>query len=195
MVFRSYELKKNILWKEVSRETNQAYKDWVKELQKNWRVIKAIVCDWKKWILWWFWEIPTQMCHFHQKQIMKRYLTQNPRVEANKELKEIWNSIWNFSMRTIKQRLDDWYRRNKSFLSERNDANKLVHNRTLKAYRSLNRNLKYLYTYKDYEWIIDIPNTTNSIESTFSHVKQKANLHRWLKKKRKLKVLDQFLWK
>jgi hypothetical protein len=55
--------------------------------------------------------------------------------------------------------------------------------------------LKYLYTYKDYEWIIDIPNTTNSLESTFGHMKQKVWLHRWLKKHRKLKVIEQFLWK
>jgi hypothetical protein len=82
---------------------------------------------------------------------MKRYLTQNPRLEPNKELKEICNSIGKFRKDTIKAWLDDRLRRNKTFLNERNVANKPIHNRTLKAYKSINRNLKYLYTYKDYE--------------------------------------------
>jgi hypothetical protein len=33
MVFRSHELKKNLLWKEVKWETLQAYKDGIKYLQ------------------------------------------------------------------------------------------------------------------------------------------------------------------
>lgn len=35
MVFRSYELKKNILRKEVKRETIQDYKDGIEALQKQ----------------------------------------------------------------------------------------------------------------------------------------------------------------
>jgi len=29
------------------------------------------------------------MCVFHQKQIMRKYITKNPKLEANKELKDI----------------------------------------------------------------------------------------------------------
>jgi hypothetical protein len=32
---------------------------------------------------------PVQMCIFHQKAILRRYLTKNPLLEANKELKEL----------------------------------------------------------------------------------------------------------
>jgi len=35
MVFRSYELKKNILWKEVKWETIQDYKDGIETLQNQ----------------------------------------------------------------------------------------------------------------------------------------------------------------
>jgi hypothetical protein len=52
-----------------------------------------------------------------------------------------------------------------------------------------------LYVYKDYEWILEIPNTTNSLESVFSHLKQKVWLHRWLKMERNLKILAEFLSK
>jgi hypothetical protein len=30
------------------------------------------------------------MCIFHQKQIMRRYITKTPKLEANKELQDIW---------------------------------------------------------------------------------------------------------
>lgn len=194
MVFRSHELKKNLLRKEVKWETIQGYKDGIKWLQHQWRNIKAIVCDGKRWLLWWL-DIPVQMCIFHQKQIMRRYITKTPKLEANKELKEIAWLIWDIRKSTIKEWLDDRYRRYKIFLEEKNNSKKYVHTRTRKAYRSLKSNLQYLYTFSDYKWIIDIPKTTNSIESVFSHMKQKVWLHRWLKKHRKLRLIDEFLWK
>ena len=115
MVFRSCELKKNILRKEVKRETIQDYKDGIKKLQDQWRTIKAIVCDWKRWVLWWF-NIPVQMCVFHQKQIMRRYITKTPKLEANKELQAISWLIWDIRKTTIQEWLDDRHRRYKYFL-------------------------------------------------------------------------------
>ena len=194
MVFRSYELRKNILRKEVKRETIEEYKKGIKEIQSKWWIIKAIVCDGKRWLLWWL-NFPVQMCVFHQKQIMRKYITKNPKLEANKELKDISMLIWKIRKSTIKEWLDDRYRRYKVFLSEKNDGGNYVHTRTKKAYKSLENNLQYLYTFSDYKGIVDIPRTTNSLESVFSHMKQKVWLHRWLKKHRKLKLIDEFLGK
>ncbi|HPK27976.1 MAG TPA: hypothetical protein PKX34_02085 [Candidatus Absconditabacterales bacterium] len=81
------------------------------------------------------------------------------------------------------------------FLSEKNESRNYVHLRTRKAYRSLNHNLPYLYTFEDYQGEIQIPKTTNSLESVFGHMKQKIGLHRGLKKERKLKLIDDFLSK
>lgn len=195
MVFRSYELKKNLLRKEVKRENKKDYIDWIYELQQQWRTIKAVVSDGKKWVLWSVLWIPSQMCHFHQKQIVQRYITQNPILEANIELKEIAESICKFSKRSLKLLLDDRYRRYKTFLWERNEHWNLIHNRTKQAYNSIVRNLKYLYTYKDYKWIIDIPPTTNSLESIFSQLKTYLWVHRWLTKERKLKFIFSYLQK
>ena len=33
------------------------------------------------------------MCHFHQKQIITRYLTNNPKLEAGIELKKITTTL------------------------------------------------------------------------------------------------------
>jgi hypothetical protein len=68
-----------------------------------------------------------------------------------------------------------------------------IHRKTRSAYFSLKRNLKYLFIYQEYLWELDIPNTTNGIESLFSHIKYKVNLHRWLRKDRKLKLICSLL--
>ncbi len=193
MVFRSYELKKNLLWKEVSWETLEEYRTWIQELERRWWEIQAIVCDWKKGLL--NLNKPVQMCIFHQKQIIRRYITKNPKLKANKDLKDIVSMIWKSRKETIKIWIEDWYRIYKLFLEERNFNWKLIHTRTIKAYKSIIRNLEYLYTYEKYDWILDIPKTTNSLESVFSHMKQKVRIHRWLKKRRKLRLIHHFLSK
>lgn len=195
MTFRAYELRKNLYRKEVKRETKQDYLDWIQYLKDQWREILAIVCDWKKGLLWGFWDIPTQMCLFHQQQIIRRYITKNPKLEANIEFKGIASMIGKIRKDTLKIWLDDRHNRYKKFLCEKNISNKYIHTRTRKAYRSLKTNLIYLYTFKDYEWEIEISSTTNSLESIFWHMKQKVWLHRWLRKDRKLKLIDEFLGK
>ena len=193
MVFRSYELKKNLLRKEVRWETLEEYKSWIQQLESEWWNVRAIVCDWKKWLL--NMNRPVQMCIFHQKAILRRYLTKSPVLEPNKELKDIWSVIWDVRKDTLKAMLDDWYNRNKIFFNERNDKWKYVHERTRKAYKSIIHNLNNLYIFKEYEWKIEIPRTTNSLESLFSRLKQRIRIHRWLKKERKLKLIDSFLSK
>lgn len=94
MVFRWRPIKRNLYRKEVKRETLKEYKDWVKKLIDNWRIIEWIICDWKRWLLNGFPWIPVQMCHFHQRQIITRYITKRPKLEENIELKDISKFIW-----------------------------------------------------------------------------------------------------
>ena len=193
MVFRSYELKKNLLRKEVKWETLDEYKSWIEQLENEWWDIRAVVCDWKKWLL--NMAKPVQMCIFHQKAILRRYLTKSPILEPNKELKDIWSVIWDIRKDTLEAMLYDRYNRNKVFYNEKNDKWKYVHERTRKAFKSIVRNLNNLYIFKEYEWKIEIPRTSNNLESLFSRLKQRVRIHRWLKKERKLKLIDSFLSK
>ena len=193
MVFRSYELEKNLLWYKVGWETIAKYKQWVQELINYWWKIKAIVCDGKRWLLGWFGSIPTQMCHFHQKQIMTRYLTRRPKLEQNIDLKEISKYIWKLRENTLKHWLEDWIVKNKERLQEKNDSWKYVHERTRKAYKSLLRNLPYLYTYEKHN-DIPIPNTTNHLDWwVFSRLKERLWNHRWLKQDRKQKWIEWYI--
>jgi len=194
MVFRAYELKKNLLFKEVRWENLYDYKEWIRILKERWWRIKAIACDWKKWLLQGFPWIPTQMCHFHQKQIIIRYITRNPKLEASIELRDISSMLWKVRKTTFKTRLIDWHERYKKFLSEKNDNKKFIHERTRKAYRSLSRNLEWLYTYEDNGHLL-IPTTSNALEWTFKHLKDKIRIHWWLRKDRKLKLIFELLQK
>ena len=190
MVFKNYEEKRIINYKIVKNENNTDYKEWIKKLISDWWDIKGIVCDGRKWLLWWFWEIPTQMCQFHQVAIIRRYITKNPILQANKDLNWITHLLKQTDKETFSYYIDLYGEKYDVFLKERalwrDWKFHYVHKRTRSAYFSLKRNLKYLFTWYDYYWKIDIPNTTNWLEWFFSHVKSKVRLHSWLKKERKM---------
>lgn len=198
MVFKDSYRNKNLHIKIVDNENNNDYKSWVKELEKAWWIIKAIVCDWRRWLLWWFWNIPTQMCNFHQVAIVRRYITKKPILEANKALKWISELLVKTDKETFSYYLDLYWKIYWDFLKERRLNSKwkfeYVHKRTRSAYFSLKNNLKYLFTYYDYIWQIDIPNTTNWLEWIFGHIRAKVSLHRWLKKERKIKLILSLLY-
>jgi len=168
MVFKDYKTKKMLHYKLVDNENNTDYKNGVRELQDKWWIIKAIVCDGRRWLLTGFWKIPTQMCNFHQVAIIRRYITKKPILQANKDLKELSSWLVRTDRETFEYTLEHYWKYYKDFLQERwiNKEWKsyFIHKRTRSAYYSLKNNLKYLFTYYDYMWVIDIPNTTNGLE-------------------------------
>ena len=200
MVFKDCESKKIINFKLVVNENNYSYKQWVKELQQQWWIIEAIVCDGRRWLLEWFPDIPTQMCQFHQTAILRRYITKKPTLQANKDLKNIWALLTITDRETFEYELEKYHQKYKNFLKEKRVNSKwkleYIHKRTRSAYFSLKRNLKYLFCCYDNIWVIDIPNTTNALEWVFGHLKGKVSLHRGLKKERKIKLILSLLhWK
>ena len=198
MVFKDAYRNKVINLKIVDNENNIDYKKWVKELEKAWWIIKAIICDWRKWLLTWFPNIPTQMCNFHQVAIMRRYLTKKPILEANKALDWISKLLVQTDKETFSYYVDLYWIIYWDFLKQRKVNNKwkleYVHKKTRSAYFSLKNNLQYLFTRYDYIWKIDIPNTSNWLEWIFGHIKAKVSLHRWLKKERKIKLILSLLY-
>jgi hypothetical protein len=95
--------------------------------------------------------------------------------------------------------LDDWYAIWGDFLKQKtfNHETKrwfYTHKRLRSAYRSITRNLPHLYTYQKYPEL-NIPNTTNSLDGSFAHLKDMLRIHRGLKKDRKLKMIDEILSK
>ena len=156
-----------------------------------------MVLDGKRGVKQVFNDISVQMCHFHQKQIVRRYLTNNPKLEASIELKTITATLTNTNEQTFTKQLNDWHNKWKDFLKEKTinpETNRwcYTHKRLRSAYRSLKTNLPYLFTYQKYP-NLNIPNTTNSLDGYFNILKSKLNVHRGLNQKRVRRVVVELL--
>lgn len=140
------------------------------------------------------------MCHFHQKQIINRYLTTRPKLQASIELRKLTNTLTLTDEKTFSQRLDKWYEHWSSFLKEKTvdpeNPRKwhYTHKRIRSAYYSLKSNLPYLFTYQKYPKL-NMPNTTNSLDGYFSHLKDLTKLHRGLNKSIKYKMINEVMSK
>lgn len=199
MVFRDNMNHRNIYWKYLKHETLAEYKSGIDHLNSKGWDISGIVCDGKRGLFTAFGATPIQMCQFHQVAIIIRYITRNPRLLAGIELKRLTLLLTQSSKEDFVIFLDEWFNNWKKFLSERT-YNELTgkwhytHRRLRSAYRSLKTNLPYLFTYlKDPK--LNIPNTTNSIEGTFSNLKTKLRVHSGIKAWRKKKIIDEILSK
>ena len=83
-----------------------------------------------------------------------------------------------------------WHERYGSYLKEKtvNPLTKgwfYTHKRLRSSYHSLRRNLPYLFTFLK---VKNMPNTTNSLDGFFGHLKDAVSIHRGLKLQRKTKL-------
>lgn len=196
-VFREPNLKKNVWWRDAVYETADLYRSGRKHLENSGLVIKAAVLDGRRGIREVFDDIPTQMCHFHQKQIVKRYLTSRPKLEASCELKDIVSTLTDTNEHDMSLKLESWLEKWSNFLKQKT-ANPetgrwfYTHKRVRAAYRSLKTNLPYLFTYQKYPHL-NIPNTTNSLDGFFNRLKSLLNVHRGLSPKRRKRLAVEIL--
>ncbi len=197
LVFRSPYLKKNILWMFVSGENPGMYREMRKQLEAQDFIFQAIVLDGRKGVREVFSDIPVQMCHFHQKAILKRYLTSKPKLGAGQELLALGKTLPFITEKDFKILLDEWYERWGDFLKEktfREDGKhwQYTHKRIRSAYRSLKSNVPYLFTFRKYPEF-RIPNTTNSLDGFFSHMKKLLRVHTGLSEERRNRVVFEIL--
>jgi len=196
-IFREPNLKKNIWWKFTLYEKVSIYQQGKEHLEKNGFKIEAIILDGKIGVRQVFSDIPVQMCHFHQKQIVLRYLTSNPKLEASIELKNITATLSNTNEELFTEELNQWHDEWQDFLKEKTINPETgrwcyTHKRLRSAYRSLKTNLPYLFTYQKYP-NLNIPNTTNSLDGYFNVLKSKLNVHRGLNRDRAKRVVIELL--
>jgi len=93
LVFKDNDEKEVVIWKHIEKETKEDYIYLKSELDKLGYIVQSVVLDGKSGIEKAFKDIPRQMCHFHMRQIIKRYITMNPNLEAGKDLKIIMSSL------------------------------------------------------------------------------------------------------
>lgn len=139
------------------------------------------------------------MCQFHQMLIVRRYLTQDPDLEASQELLNLINIITRTDKESFIGAFDDWYEKYKDVINER------VHDKRIKrvtppymrprlrsAYLSIRRNMPLLWTFYDHPET-GLPNTNNGLEGLFSDLKTKVRIHSGISKENRKKLLDEYI--
>jgi hypothetical protein len=198
-VMRAPHLKKNIYVQEVQTESVDVYRQGMIELERRGYTILAIVLDGRPGVRQLFSHIPVQMRHFHQKQIITRYLTNNPKLPAGIELKMITATLCETNETAFTSALRTWHTQWSSFLKERTTDPltgkwRYTHKRLRSAYRSLKTNLPCLFIYQKYPQL-NIPNTTNSLDGCFAYLKELVRVHRGSTRVLKSKIIDEILWR
>lgn len=199
IVMRDPHQRENLYWNTIVTESPSVYQAGISDLRERGFTAQALVIDGRKGVREAFPGIPIQMCQFHQIKIVTRYLTMQPKLEAGQTLRVVALGLARSTKEEFTLLLDAWYLRWSEFLKEKTadpDTRRwhYTHRRLRSAYFSLQRNLPHLFTYERYP-DLRIPNTTNCLEGTFSHVKTAMRVHRGLTQKRKEKLIDFILRK
>ena len=145
-------------------------------------------------------DILVQMCHFHMWQIVRRYLTNNPVLEPNIELKAIIDNFLNkhthIDRFMFASQTSGWLHRNEHWLNEkhRNEYGiyEWSHEETRRAYKAIKSHFPYLFTYEKYPEL-NIPKTSNIIEGKFGNAKDKLRLHHGYTDTLKIKIFFSLL--
>lgn len=199
-VFFAHTLKRHIWWHEVEGERMAHYRYGKQILEsKGWTFVAAVV-DGRRGLTAVFNDIPVQICQFHQIKQVTKYLTRRPETDAGKELRTLVLTLTKTDEATFTRGLEAWYATWHPFVEEKT-VNTFItgkttwyytHKNVRSAYRSLKTNLPYLFTYLKYPEL-NIPNTTNELDGSFSNLKKKLAVHHGLRRDRRFKVISEIL--
>lgn len=189
--FCAHDCSKIIYFREIKTESVKHLREALYELLQAGYRFKSVTIDGRTG----FYEnirkilggVPIQMCLFHQKAIIRRYIGNNPKSQCAKDLKLLMNEVCHTD---IQEFIDKFYalaEQHKGFLNAKKEG-RYIHGRLRSAFRSLQDNLHRLFTYKEFP-TQNIPPTTNHLEGYFAHLKEKINIHRGLKLSRKKNAL------
>ena len=164
----------------VKSETVKDYEDAVSSIKERGYTIRGLIIDGKQSLFKTFSEYHIQMCQFHMKQIIRRYLTLNPKMHASKELKDLVGRLHKADEVDFKRDYQDWKEKWKDTIGHKSlhkdGKMHYTHQRLRAAMNSLNFYLPYLFTYQR-EDCKGMPNTNNKIEGTFTDLKKNLNNH------------------
>ena len=189
-----------VLWRKyVRHETIADYMEGVEWLKKQGFKIYGAVIDGLKGLSKALYPYPVQLCQFHQMLTVRKYITQDPDIEASKALLDLVNNITKMDKESFIGAFEEWHEKYQDVLNER------VHDKRIKkktppfmrprlrsAYFSVKRNMPLLWTFYDYPET-GLPNTNNALEGLFSDLKTKVRVHSGISKEHRRKVLDEYV--
>lgn len=164
----------------INHERVQDYIDAVRSIEGRGYSIRGIVIDGMQSLFTEFKAYKIQMCQFHMIQIVKRYLTNRPKLIAARELKELVGSLTVKRKNEFEHEYLQWKERWGQMLNRRttlkSGKTQFTHKRLRSAMHSVDFYLPYLFTYQQPE-CMGMPNTNNKIEGTFTDLKKNLNNH------------------
>ena len=199
MLFRSWDLKRNLLYKIVHSERNADYKEGVEELISDGWKITAIVSDGRPGLRKLLPSIPFQLCQFHKFQRITQLISRNPRLEAGRDLRRILFCLKQTDRESMTFFLKRWYECWGDFLKEKTlniitGKYHFTHRKLRSAFFSIRRDLDVLFTFQDHYKVLNIPQTSNSIEGYFSHLNSKLNIHRGASRSTQINLIFQLIF-
>lgn len=164
----------------VKSETVKDYEDAVSSISERGYRIRGLIIDGKQSLFSSFLEYNIQMCQFHMKQIIRRYLTLKPKMLAGRELKDLVGRLHKAEAYDFKKDYQEWKEKWKNTINHKSlhkdGKMHYTHRRLRSAMNSLNFYLPYLVTYQRKD-CLGMPNTNNKIEGTFTDLKKNLNNH------------------
>jgi len=183
---------RTIHWQEIASETLAVVEAGLRRLLEQGWHFSSITIDGRKGVISLITRllpgVPLQLCLFHQKAIIRRYLTSKPKTRCGQELRELTMFLGDVPGHIFRECLADIKARFADFLKERNEQGQFKHRRIRSALRSLTVNAPWLFTAQNHP-DRDIPTTTNSCDGSFAHWKAKVKIHRGLRKDRRSKTI------
>ena len=171
----------NVLYLEfIKSETNADYEAAVRSIEERGYEIRGLIIDGKQSLFSIFSGYRIQMCQFHMKQIVRRYLTLNPKLKAARALKELMDTLTTSSQFSFEQMYKAWKEEWHDTLNKRSllksGKTQYTHKRLRSAMHSIDFYLPYLFTCQQIA-CEGMPNTNNKIEGTFTDLKKNLNNH------------------
>ena len=119
LVFKDSITKEILIWKHIQSETIKDYKYLLLELLALGYTINSITIDGKRGLYRAFKDYHVQVCHFHQKRIIQKYITKKPKLQSSKKLQKIMQRLTSTNETIFTTKLDTWYEVYKNFLAEK----------------------------------------------------------------------------
>jgi len=187
---------RNIYWQEIESETIAGIRGGLCHLIAQGCLFSSVTIDGRKGVVSLIQSIlpgvPVQLCLFHQRATIRRYLTLRPKTKCGREIQNLAAHLKYIDRKTCAACLDLIWETYGDFLRERNENGRFVHRTIRSALRSLKTNLPYLCTWQDYP-DLNIPTTTNSCDGSFAHWKAKVKIHRGLSPENRSKMIAALL--
>ena len=179
----------------VKSETTQDYRTAIDSITTAGYTIRGIIIDGKKALFKEFEKHPIQMCQFHMLQIVRRYLTNNPKMKASVDLMLLMRKMRHQTKEGFEAEYAAWKRQYTEFLNKRVTHKDgricYLHRKVRIVVRSIDFYLPYLFTFQRLE-CEGMPNTNNKIEGTFTDLKKSLNNHTGMSQQNRKRFISGF---